>query len=258
VDNAALEKKRLRVARFFLPTENVKDRTATITGQELDHLRRVLRLRSGDRVTLFDDQGWEHDGVISSLGPDHGLIEILKSYQPGRESFLDITLAQSLGKGDKMDLIVEKATELGVGTIIPFFSSRTVPRPDTEKMGRRQARWEKIALNATKQSGRTRIPEILEFSDFETLVCGAWHCDLKLLLWEKESVCGLAEIRGERPELKSVLLAIGPEGGFSSEEAAKAKEHGFRSIRLGKRILRTETAALAALSLVQFLWGDLG
>jgi 16S rRNA (uracil1498-N3)-methyltransferase len=167
-------------------------------------------------------------------------------------------LGQALAKGDKMDLIVEKATELGVRRIVPFLSSYTVPKPDKQQMERRQARWSKISLSAAKQSGRTQIPEILGLCDFEALLREPWHCDLKLLLWEKESVCGLAEIRGERPELKSVLLAIGPEGGFSSEEAAKAKEHGFRSIRLGKRILRTETAALAALSLVQFLWGDLG
>lgn len=258
MDYAAAEKEELRVARFFLPKENLKDQKAIITGQELDHLRRVLRLRPGERVTLFDDRGWEHEGVIDSYGPETGFVNVVKSYQPERESLLDITLAQALGKGDKMDLIVEKATELGVGTIIPFLSSRTVPHPDGARMERRRARWEKIALSAAKQSGRTRIPEVLEFRDFETFVRGAWPSELKLLLWEKESVCGLGEIHAERPQLQSVLLAIGPEGGFSSEEVAKAYEHGFRSVRLGKRILRTETAALAALSLVQFLWGDMG
>lgn len=256
--DAAIEKKELRVPRFFLPKENLKEKKATITGRELDHLRLVLRLRPGDRITLFDDRGWEHEGVIDSYGPETGFIDIVRSYQPGRESILDITLAQALGKGDKMDLIVEKATELGVGTIIPFLSSRTVPRPDEARMERRQARWEKIALSAAKQSGRTRIPEILELSDFETLVRGDWRCELKLLLWEKESVSGLGEVRAERPQLKSLLVAIGPEGGFSLEEAAQAREHGFRSIRLGKRILRTETAAIAALSLLQFVWGDMG
>lgn len=244
--------------RFFLPKENLRQQKAIISGQELEHLRRVLRLRPGDRVTLFDDQGWEHEGVIQSFSRDQAQVEILRSYNADRESSLDLTLAQALGKGDKMDLIVEKATELGVKRIVPFLSSYTVPRLDQHQMERRRTRWSKIALSAAKQSGRTLIPEILEPREFEALLREPWDCELKLLLWEKEPSGGLPPIREEHPGLKSLLLAIGPEGGFSPEEVAQAREHGFRSIRLGKRILRTETAALAALSIVQFLWGDLG
>ena len=244
--------------RFFVPKKNIQDEKGTITGQELDHLKKVLRLRPGDRVTLFDGEGWEHEGIIQSYTARVGEIRILKSYQPGREFSLDITLAQALGKGEKMDFVVEKATELGVRTIVPFLSSHTVPRLDGKKVERRHARWKKIALSATKQSGRTRIPEILELSDFGGLVRRPWPCELKLLFWEKESVQGLSQIRGQPPHLDSLLLVIGPEGGFSPDEASEAMRCGFKAIRLGRRILRSETAALVALSIVQFLWGDTG
>lgn len=246
------------MARFFVPKKNLREKKGAIGGAELEHMRKVLRLRPGDRVTLFDDEGWEHEGIIRSYTEKLGEVEILESARPKRESPLSITLAQALGKGEKMDWIVEKATELGVRSMVPFFSSRTVPKLDTEKMERRKARWEKIALGAAKQSGRTQIPEILAVSDFAELVCRPWQCALKLLFWEGESRRSLTEIREETARLDSLLLVIGPEGGFSPEEAVEAMRRGFKPVGLGRRILRTETAALAAISIVQFLWGDMG
>lgn len=246
------------MARFFVPKLNLQGKKSRISGQELEHMRKVLRLRPGDRVTLFDDAGWEHEGVIRSYTGELGEVEILNSSQPTREASLEITLAQALGKGEKMDLVVEKATELGVRTILPFFSARTVPKLDRAKIERRRSRWEKIALSATKQSGRTKIPEILDVSDFADLVRKPWQCELKLVFWEGESRRTLTQIHEEKDRLDSVLLVIGPEGGFSSEEAGEAGRQGFQAVRLGNRILRTETAALAALAIVQFLWGDMG
>jgi 16S rRNA (uracil1498-N3)-methyltransferase len=244
--------------RFFVSRKKIQGEKGAVTGQELEHMRKVLRLRLGDHVTLFDDQGWEHEGIIQSYTDLRGEVEILKSYQPGRESSLKVTLAQGLSKGEKMDWVVEKATELGVQIIVPFLSSHTVPRPDSKNIERRQARWKKIALSAAKQSGRTQIPEILDVSDFGDLVRRPWPCELKLLFWEKESMQNLTQIRETKPHLDSLLLVIGPEGGFSSDEASEAMRHGFQSIRLGKRIMRTETAAVTALSIAQFLWGDMG
>ena len=246
------------MARFFVSKKNLQEKKAGISGDELEHMRKVLRLRPGDRVTLFDDEGWEHEGVIRSYTEKFAEVEILQSARPKRESPVNITLAQALGKGEKMDLIVEKATELGVRSIVPFLSSRTVPKLGGEKMERRKARWKKIALSATKQSGRTQIPEILDVSDFAALVSRPWPCELKLLFWEGESQQSLTQIREEKASLSSLLLVIGPEGGFSSQEAFEAIRHGFKAVRLGERILRTETAALAAVSIVQFLWGDMG
>lgn len=244
--------------RFFVPRKNIQDKKGEIAGPEFDHLTKVLRLGPGDRVTLFDDEGWEYEGVLRSCAARSGEIEILNSYRPDRESSLDITLAQALGKGDKMDWVVEKATELGIAAVVPFVSSYTVPRLGDEKAESRRRRWQKIALSAAKQSGRTRIPQILELSEFGGLVLKDWPCDLKLIFWEGERLKSLGDLKKERGRIRSILLAVGPEGGFSKDEVSHAVGHGFLSVHLGKRILRTETAAVAAISLAQFLWGDMG
>jgi 16S rRNA (uracil1498-N3)-methyltransferase len=246
------------MARFSIGSECIRNGTAILSGEELHHMKRVLRLRPGDRVTLFDDQGREHVGVIRSYHPREGEVEILNSYEARRESPLNIALAQSLGKGDKMDWIIEKATELGVGRILPFVSLFSVPRYSSDKASARMARWSRIAVSAAKQSGRTRVPEICDLVSFEELVRHSPASDLKLIFWERAESSALHELKDRKAPLRSVLLAIGPEGGFSDEEAALASSEGFQSVRLGARILRTETAAVAAVSIVQFLHGDLG
>ena len=154
------------MARFFLPTGHIEGHRATITGVELNHLRRVLRLRPQDRVVVFDDAGCEHEGIIRSLSEDRGEIEIIRSYQVNNESPLKTTLALGLTKGEKMDWVVEKATELGVHTVVPFLSDYTIPKLNERKMAQRSERWQKIALSAAKQCGRVRIPEILALSEF--------------------------------------------------------------------------------------------
>ncbi len=245
------------MARFFLPARQIEGPRATITGVELNHLRRVLRLRPQDRVVLFDDAGCEHEGIIRSLSEDRGEIDIIRSYQVNNESPLKTTLALGLTKGEKMDWVVEKATELGVHTVVPFVSRYTIPKLDERKMSQRSERWQKIALSAAKQCGRVRIPEIMALTDFRDLLGPVWRDKLRLLFWEKECQHGLLELKETRTSIGEVVVMIGPEGGFSAPEAALALEHGFKPVRLGPRILRAETAAVAALSAVQLLWGDL-
>lgn len=246
------------MARFFLPKEQIQNRRGTIVGAELDHLRRVLRLGPGDTISFFDDAGWEYEGIIRSLGSDRGEIEILGAAQARRESTLNITLALGLTKGEKMDWVVEKATELGVQNVVPFVSAYTVPKLDDRKIQKRAERWRKIAISAAKQCGRTHIPEILPLCAYPELIGQAWPETLKLLFWEKEAHQSLHQVHALNRAVRSVLLVIGPEGGFNSQEAELAGEHGFKSVQLGRRILRAETAALTATSLAQFLWGDLG
>ena len=245
------------MARFFLPKKRLHDNRGTIDGQELDHLRRVLRLKPGDRITVFDDTGWEHEAVIHSLATAQGEIKIVRSYPAERESPLHLTLAVGLTKGEKIDFVVEKATELGVQTIIPFASAYAVPKLDERKIVARTERWQKIALSATKQCGRTRVPEVLPLCMFGDFVMGSRPETVQLFFWEKEARQSLQQAHERHGDAQSVLLAIGPEGGFSVEEAELARSHGFELVQLGRRILRAETAALAALTLVQFLWGDL-
>ena len=243
------------MARFFLPHKNLQANRGVIEGPELEHLRRVLRLQCGDRITVFDDTGREHDVVIRALSAERGEIEILRSYEPGRESPFPITLALGLTKGEKMGFVIEKATELGVQMILPFRSSRAIPKWDTEKIARRAARWRNIALSAAKQCGRTRMPEVLPLGEFPAVLNRPES--LKLLFWEKEERRSLRQMHKQHPLAESLLLTVGPEGGFSDEEAASAQAHGFETVHLGRRILRAETAALAVISLAQFLWGDL-
>jgi 16S rRNA (uracil1498-N3)-methyltransferase len=245
------------MARFFVPGKNLRDNIAVIDGPELVHLRRVLRLAPGDQVTIFDDSGWEHEAVIRSLNVEHGEMEIIRSYEAGRESPLQVTLCIALTKGEKMDFIVEKATELGVQTIIPFASSYSVPQLDATKIMKRTERWQKIALSATKQCGRTRVPEVRSLSDYGKLVSEPWPQTLKLIFWEKEELRSLHQVHAKHGDARAVLLVIGPEGGFTVEEAQLAQRQGFKPVEIGRRILRAETAAVTAVTLVQFLWGDL-
>ena len=246
------------MARFFVPKNNIRDGRATLGGAELEHMRKVLRFGVGDPVVLFDDEGGEHEGTIASYSTGAAEIAIARSSRPDRESPLAVTLAQALGKGDKLDFIVEKATELGVAAVVPFVCRRTVPKLERDAAVRRGERWRRIALGAAKQSGRTRVPEVHELVDFTTVVQRSSPLDLKILFWEGEQERGLRGLQAEVRRATSLLLVVGPEGGFTAEEAALATENGFHSVGLGRRILRTETAAVAAVALAQFLWGDLG
>lgn len=245
------------MARFFLPHTSVRANQAILTGSELHHLRNVLQLREGDRVTLFDDQGREYEGVIQRLSPSAAEVSLLHSL-PSSPSPFSLILAQGLLKGYKMDLVVEKATELGVSRVLPFVSSFTVASLPPARQKERIARWQRIALSAAKQGGRKDIPRIEEpilFTDLPGLVP---QDTPKLLLWEKEGQVSLKDVARDDPSLSSLLLVVGPEGGLSAEEVAFARTRGFSVVSLGRRILRAETAGIVAVALCQFLWGDLG
>ncbi len=246
------------MARFFVPKKNLQKKLGFIDGQELQHLRRVLRLTPGDEIALFDDAGWEHEAVIRSFEPGRAVIEILRSCHAPRESDLELILAVGLTKGDKMDFVVEKATELGVFKIVPVASVYAVAKLDAARASARWARWKKIALSAAKQSGRTRVPEVLSPLGLRDFIQQSPTDALKLLFWEKQPSESLKRVHAAQPRPRSIIAVVGPEGGFSDEEAARAAAHGYHAVSLGRRILRAETAAVTALSLVQFLWGDLG
>jgi 16S rRNA (uracil1498-N3)-methyltransferase len=245
------------MARFFLPQKNIEGSHGIIDGQELTHLRKVLRLRPGDAIILFDDAGRQHDALIDSLDAEQAQITIVRSYEAQSESPLYVTLAVGLTKGEKLDWVVEKATELGVQRIVPFASAYSVPTLDAQKVKKRTERWHKIAVSAAKQCGRTRVPEIDSLMEFSAFIRRPWPETLRLLFWENETEQSLYQTRERHCDTQSALLAIGPEGGFTGAEAESAKAQGFETVRIGRRVLRAETAAIAALTLVQFLWGDL-
>ena len=242
------------VPRFFVPASDIADGTASVRGTEFRHLQRVLRLREGDQVTLFDDAGKEHAGVVVSLSPRVALVRVTATTTPRRESPLALTLYQGIPKGRKMDLVVEKATELGVRTIVPFSSAFSLGAGARAK----RERWQRIAVAAAKQSGRTSVPTIAAPLSFAEVVAAAAEDDLRLLFFEGNGTVPFVAVPEPATPPASVAIAIGPEGGFSRDETIAARDAGFALVAMGPRILRTETAALVAATLVQARWGDLG
>ena len=242
--------------RFFVRAADVVEGQARLQGAEFRHLHRALRLGAGDAVTLFDDAGREHRGVIVSVSPRIAVVDVTETSVPARESALAITLYQGVPKGRKMELVVEKATELGVRAIVPFVASfGTVRQPAAA--GKRD-RWERIALAAAKQSGRTAVPEVMAVEDFAGALRRGATADLRLLFWEGTAGGAPSPPPTRATPPRTAAVVVGPEGGFSRAEVEAASDAGFDIAGLGPRVLRTETAALVAIALVQARWGDLG
>ena len=218
------------------------------------YLRAVLRLRSGDDVTRFDGRGVEYEGRIREISTKSVQVEIFCSKRPDREPGRPVFLAQALPKGSKMDFIVQKAVELGCSRVLPFTSSRTVPAPGSLSSERRLGRWRKIALEAARQCGRLEIPPVDPIAPFER-VLEAFGSAGGYLLWERAD----RRIREIPPAANGpIAIAVGPEGGFTEEEAHKAERAGLVPVSLGPRILRTDTAGLAGLSIIRYMLGELG
>lgn len=243
--------------RFYLPPEQMGKEEAFITGSDAHHLRDVLRLRAGDQMVVFDGSGLEYRAQVVSISSQKVGIEILGQLERGAESVLDLTIAQGYLKDKKMDGLVRQLTELGVGRWIPFLSRRSVPEPDQQRLHHRYQRWRKISLEALKQCGRNRamvMGPVVSFAD--ALHQGAFY-DAKIIFWEaSRQNKTLHQVVPTRPS--SIFIMIGPEGGFEKDEISKAEKEGFVSMGLGPRILKAETAALAAAVLAQFVFGDMG
>jgi 16S rRNA (uracil1498-N3)-methyltransferase len=240
--------------RFFVAATHLSESHAVVSGPEFHHLRRVLRLTIGDHVTLRDDLNREYSGVIMSLSSSEARIAITASKELSSER-CPLLLAQGLLKGQKMDLVIEKATELGVHCIAPFASAFTVAHLPQERQAERMARWMKIAQSAAKQSGNS-VPRIDPPQAFATLLSALPPEAERILFYEKEERCTLKYFAQERPHLAALSIIIGPEGGFSPAEIALARDAGVHVVGLGARTLRAETAALVAISLCQFLWNS--
>ena len=235
---------------FFITPDQVRDPYITVTGDDLRHIRTVLRKQPGDLLTLLDGQGKEYTARITTIEKEEVVTEIVERrerYPPSPS----IVLGQGLPKSDKMDLIVQKATELGVSSIVPLVTERTIVKVKDED--KRVTRWQKIAREAAMQSGRSDIPSvktIRSFSEFiGTLAPGPQT--LFLFPWE-EGTEPVKKVLRQHLDAKHIVVLIGPEGGFSKAEADAAKKAGFHLVSLGPNILRTETAAVAVLSMIVY------
>ena len=231
--------------RLFVPRTSIRDDGVEIGGEELRHLR-TLRLAPGDTLTVFDDTGTEYTVRLARIERRTARATIEHRAVVSRESPLELTLVPALLKGPRMDVVIEKATELGVRTIAPMVTARCVAARG------HVARWRRIALAAAKQCGRTRVPAIEEPAPLAARLAADWR-GLKLIAWEETTERGWDRLPDA---VESVVVLLGPEGGFAPDEAARARAAGFEPVSLGGRVLRAETAALVVAALCQRRWGD--
>ena len=223
------------------------------------HASRVLRLRAGDDLTLFDGQGGEYGARIITVGRDRVEADVLTWSGIERESPVSVTLVQALQSGEKMDITVQKAVELGVARIVPVSSRRSVVRLAGERAARRVEHWRGVAVAACEQCGRNRVPQVADLMALEQWLGEPGEQGvLRLMLapGAEKSLESFVPAHNERIGPGKIELLIGAEGGLAPEELAMAEAAGYRAVRLGPRILRTETAGLAALAAIQCLWGD--
>ena len=243
--------------RFFVPTDNFDGDTVKITGDDARHISRALRMAKGERITVCDMKGVEHDCVLCDFFEDECVTaKIISSEKSQNEPPYCVFLYQGSPKGDKLEYIVQKSVELGVYGIIPFISDRCVSRPDEKSAQKKAERLSKIAKEAAKQCGRACLPEVREYLTYEKMLKCASEAELKLFFYEGEGTESLRDIlckaknSGSLP--RSISIVIGSEGGFSIEETKKAEAYGFVLCGLGKRILRTETASGCVLSCLMY------
>jgi 16S rRNA (uracil1498-N3)-methyltransferase len=242
----------VRLTRVYIDAPLAAGTEARITGDAVLHLTRVLRLGPGDLVVAFDGRGGEYQGEIAATGRAVVHVRLLSHDPIERESPLALTLVQALARGEKMDLVVQKASELGAVRIVPVATERSVVALSTERGARRLAHWRAVATAACEQCGRNRVPEIVTpVTFFEAL---ARPANGRRVLLEPS---GTATLDAVPPVDAAIEVWVGPEGGFSDPEIAAARRSGAATATCGPRVLRTETAAIAALALLQGRYGDL-
>ena len=239
----------------FYHSENLELKQVVELGSQTHiHATKVLRLKTGDKFALFNGDGFDYVAKVAEVTKHKTLVEIIDKYEVNHESPLTITLAQGLAASDKMDWIIQKAVELGIQSIQPLFTERSIVKLDRERADKKLEHWRTVALAACEQTGRSAIPKILS-----PLPLSQWLSDqekqtetLRLILTPVKA----QNINHLNRKPSSIIFMVGPEGGFSEKEMALASHSAFIPVNFGERILRTETASIVALSIMQNLWGD--
>ena len=240
------------MSRFFSPPESVKGDKIFIEGKEAHHLLKVMRLKTGDEVIIFDGQGKEYQGIIIEERKKSAVVRILSEKKLKKSEELRVTLAQALPARGKMDYLVEKATELGVDEIIPLKTKRSVVKINNGKAELIRRRWEKIAISASKQCGRLKLPVISRIIKFSQALEKAAEFDLVLFPCLSLKANPLGKVLEDGGKIQKVLVFIGPEGGFSKEEIKQAEFAGCKLVTLGLNVLKSDTAGIAALAILKF------
>lgn len=244
----------MRIRRVFVDAELQPGRQIDLPAETVNYLRNVLRLRDGQPLELFNGRGRRARGQLS-LARREARVQVESSETSPAESVVSITLMAALAKGEKMELVIQKAVELGVTTIAPVETERSVLELKGARAEKRIARWRQIMINACEQCGRDTLPVIDPIRSLDEVV-GDTEAPLRLVL-DPRADRPLTELR-EQPRPEGVALLVGPEGGLTEDEVKRAGEHGFRALTLGPRILRAETAAITGVAVLQYQWGDLG
>jgi 16S rRNA (uracil1498-N3)-methyltransferase len=242
---------------FFTDQRNITPKELKVVGEEFHHLRNVCRLKPPDKIIVYDNTGWEYHVTLKKLSSSSAIGEIEARVFSQTEPKSKITLAQAVPKAKKLELIIQKSTELGVSRIIPLDTARTVVHFNKEKASIRHHRWQEIAKSASKQARRAIIPEITPISSLAEVNLNDY--DLSLILWEEEKQHYLKEVLRKHSKFtQRIIVFIGPEGGFTPAEVELLKEKGATPVSLGKRILRSETAGFIAIALILYELGELG
>lgn len=238
--------------RFYCNVKLGPGAQLNLPEQPAHHASRVLRMKPGDALVLFNGDGNNYPGEITHISKDGVKVKIGDPVITKVESSLDVTLAQAISSGDRMDFTLQKAVELGISHIQPIAAERSVTKLQGDKAERRREHWQQVVISACEQSGRASLPEVAPPTSLATWLGNLKPFELKLML----SPEGNTTLHDLAKPAGAVCILIGCEGGFSSHEQAAAESCGFSGIRLGPRVLRTETAALATLAAMQTLWGD--
>lgn len=245
--------------KFFVPPENFGSYEAVITGDDVKHIYKVLRLTKGEKISINNLNGKEFIGEIEVVTKEKVTVKILEMQDAISESSIDIHLYQGMPKASKMDGIVQKGTELGVNRIIPLWTKRVISRRE-EASKSKADRWRKIAVEACKQCKRSKIPQIEQGIDMKELYLRLKNYDLIIVPYENSENFGIKAVKEKLKgkEIKNIAIVIGPEGGFEEDEIYNLKALGGEIVTLGKRILRTETAGIITSAVIQYEFGDLG
>ncbi|WP_293265596.1 16S rRNA (uracil(1498)-N(3))-methyltransferase [Neptunomonas sp.] len=241
----------MRTPRFYEPSELYTGQTCLLSEATTQHVSRVLRMKTGEEITLFNGQGSEFLCSLERVDKRHVEVKIISEHVQSRSSSLQIHIGQAISRGERMDYAIQKATELGMSCMTPLFTERCEVRLNTERQDKRNKHWQQVANSACEQSLRNELPCIAPIQPLQEWLSTV-KADLKLVL-HHHTEHPLNEI--SRPS--SIALLIGPEGGLSEAEVNAALAAGFKPVAFGPRVMRTETAPVAAQAILQYLWGDL-
>jgi 16S rRNA (uracil1498-N3)-methyltransferase len=244
----------MRIVRVYSEEQLCVGTPVCLRGDAVHHIAKVLRMRAGDSLVLFDGSGLDYSGTISEVSKKAVLVELGQVKPSSAESPLRITLWHGICRGGRMDYVVQKATELGVAAIQPVFTSRGVVRLDKQRATKRVLHWQKVVIGAAEQSGRSRLPDIHEPRSLTDCLANP-DPEEQYVMLDPNGQTGFGELAING---KALTILTGPEGGFTQAECASAQEAGFQLVSLGPRVLRTETAPVVALGIAQSIAGDFG